>query len=253
MYVFARWSPLVFSFLYENFLLAIWWLKKILHIAGRRVGSESGSKKSEYDSEDADPEHLRYGYSSEAIPSVYYWTPTPVERCFGSAWVYYRFPVKFCTQRTGKNCSKNGNFKSGRISLVADPDRGGKFKRDAYLIHRWIEYLNANEIPSSIVTTLAYLRTIGHCFCHEFQEVSGIISNSPRQCCGSASAWIRMILVSWIRIRNPHSKCGFQMRIPDADADPESKIKKLKFLNILSVYFKGTVQREFSSVFDMYG
>jgi hypothetical protein len=27
------------------------------------------------------------------------------------------------------------------------------------------------------------------------------------QCCGSASAWIR--------IRNPHSKCGFQMRIRD--------------------------------------
>jgi hypothetical protein len=24
---------------------------------------------------------------------------------------------------------------------------------------------------------------------------------------------IRMILVFWIRIRNPHSKCGFQMRM----------------------------------------
>jgi hypothetical protein len=52
---------------------------------------------------------------------------------------------------------------------------------------------------------------------------------------------------------DPHPESAFQMRIPDADADPESKIKKLKFLNILSVYFKGTVQREFSSVFDMYG
>jgi hypothetical protein len=38
---------------------------------------------------------------------------------------------------------------------------------------------------------------------------------SISQCCGSASAsaWIRMVLVSWIRIRNPHSKCGFQMRM----------------------------------------
>jgi hypothetical protein len=34
------------------------------------------------------------------------------------------------------------------------------------------------------------------------------------QCCGSASAyaWICMVLVSWIRIRNPHSKCGFRTR-----------------------------------------
>ncbi len=31
------------------------------------------------------------------------------------------------------------------------------------------------------------------------------------QCCGSASSWIRMILVSWIRNWNPHFKCGFQM------------------------------------------
>jgi hypothetical protein len=49
---------------------------------------------------------------------------------------------------------------------------------------------------------------------------------------------IRMILVSWIRIRNPHPESAFQMRIPDADADrdklrknsaDDNKIKTFKY------------------------
>ncbi len=69
------------------------------------------------------------------------------------------------------------------------------------------------------------------------------------QCCGSASAsaWIRMIFVSWIRIRNPHSRCGCRSGISYVKIVP--MIKKLKFLNISLVYFKGKVQWEFSSVF----
>jgi hypothetical protein len=65
-------------------------------------------------------------------------------------------------------------------------------------------------------------------------------------------------------LRNPHPESTFHMRIPDVDADPNpamkfvlltrssiSCYKKLNFLIILSlfkksVYFKGTVQREFS-------
>jgi hypothetical protein len=50
---------------------------------------------------------------------------------------------------------------------------------------------------------------------------------------------------------DPHPESAFQMRIPDADADPGKiapMIKKIKFLSISLVYFKGKVQREFSSV-----
>ncbi len=51
---------------------------------------------------------------------------------------------------------------------------------------------------------------------------------------------------------DPHPESAFQMRIPDADADPGKiapMIKKKTILSILLVYFKGKVQREFSSVF----
>jgi hypothetical protein len=44
---------------------------------------------------------------------------------------------------------------------------------------------------------------------------------------------------------NPHPESAFQMRMRIRD----KLRKKLKFLNILCVYYKGTVQREFSSVF----
>jgi hypothetical protein len=50
---------------------------------------------------------------------------------------------------------------------------------------------------------------------------------------------------------DPHPESAFQMRIPDADADPGkiAPMIKLQFLSISLVYFKGKVQREFSSVF----
>jgi hypothetical protein len=41
------------------------------------------------------------------------------------------------------------------------------------------------------------------------EELYHTIEIGYKQCCGSASAWIHMIMVSWIRIRNPHADSKF--------------------------------------------
>jgi hypothetical protein len=53
-------------------------------------------------------------------------------------------------------------------------------------------------------------------------------------------------------VADPHPESAFQMRMQIRDKlrkNSANDKKKLKFLNISLVYFKGKVQREFSSVF----
>jgi hypothetical protein len=49
-----------------------------------------------------------------------------------------------------------------------------------------------------------------------------------------ASAGICMILVSWIRVLNPHSKCEFQMQI-QIQQQKNSEIQKFELLKMSSI------------------